>query len=213
MNFLTIGIPDTASVFPLLKLAPEIITEILRIYIKSRINNGSLAILDLRGPPLKSTYSSRSTEPEEVTPVITDTRAILLVSRYLYQIGAPILDESLVGLTLHIDSSYFEKFPNIILENCPCLRLWISGEPPHGAILKCLEKCTGLKSLRVDFREDYRKTRRIFAGRIRGVTFEKPIMLKEIIAYTPTNRGWEYATAFERLLGKDKSCPAPWPGW
>jgi len=207
------GIPETASVFPLLKLAPEIITEILRVYIKSRINNGSLAILDLRGPPPKSSYGSRSTEPEEATPVITDTRAILLVSRYLYQIGAPILDESLVGLTLHIDSTYFEKFPNTILGNCPRLRLRISGEPPHAATLKCLEKCTGLKSLRVDFREDHRKTRRIFAGRIRGMTFEKPTMLKEIIAYTPTNRGWEYATAFERLLGKDKSYPAPWPGW
>lgn len=207
------GIPETAGVFPLLKLAPEIITGILKIYIKSRINNGSLAILDLCGPPPKSSYGSRSTEPAEFTPVITDTRAILLVSRYLYQIGAPILDESLVGLTLHIDSSYFEKFPNTILENCPRLRLWISGEPPHAATLKCLEKCTGLKSLRVDFREDHRKTRRIFAGRIRGVTFEKPTMLKEIIAYTPTKRGWEYATAFERLLGKDKNYPAPWHGW
>jgi hypothetical protein len=212
VNFLTIGIPDTASVFPLLKLAPEIITEILRIYIKSRINNGSLAVLDLRGPPPKSTYGSRSTEPEDYSGNHGHSGNVL-VSRYLYQIGAPILNESLVGLTLHIDSSYFEKFPNTILENCPRLRLWISGEPPHAATLKCLEKCTGLKSLRVDFCEDHKKTRRIFAGRIRGVTFEKPTILKEIIAYTPTNRGWEYATAFERLLGKDKSYPVPWPGW
>jgi hypothetical protein len=150
-------IPETASVFPLLKLAPEIITEILKVYIKSQINNRSLAVLELRKPPPKLSCSSRSTEPEEVTPVITDTRAILLVSRYLYQIGAPILDKSLVGLTLHIDSSYFENFSNTILENCPRLRLWVSGDPPHAATLKCLEKCTSLQSLRVDFREDHKE--------------------------------------------------------